>query len=203
MGVDTALQNTAVAVLAEDGHRVISVRKPFPDGKVMDGVERMIFVRDFLLREVVQDYVQTMEGIHPDNPGMVALEDYPMSPFNDAYLTAELIGILKAGLHDRKANYCLVHPMKTHKYVVKRRKVTKTEIIDFVKANFDLSGVELDRKGMSDCCDAIVIAAIGRLTYYCKVRGTFFPMEERWREIILTDGSGILTKPGLAQFFGT
>jgi Holliday junction resolvasome RuvABC endonuclease subunit len=209
-GIDTALQNSAL--VGVDKHSCVAF-KPFlrADGIKFRDTERINVVTNYLLGRM-QDYSPIK---------MVALEDNLMTGRATNYETAELLGVLKRELFRVKIPYILVHPSKTHKYVVKRKKVEKEEIISYVGLHQPevLRGFPV--KDQTDVADSWVIAQVGLMVYrllngmgsnftihnkppytgamkealveLCRQ----FKFEERWIELLLTDGSGILTKQGL------
>lgn len=205
LGIDTALQNTALVSLSDDGLFVRHSLKVFPKKHPRE------FVRVDRICEVLNS-VELFLNKHPNLPTLVAMEDYILTGHQKAYETAELLGCLKVRFRKLGVPFILVHPSKTHKYVVKRKEVSKTEIIEYVKSNVPGLLISHDAADYSDVADAWVIARIGVLANmflrefpnYTQVHllvarswalNNFW--EERWIELMFTDGSGILTKPGL------
>lgn len=202
IGVDTALQNTAFVTIGFDGIACGS-SKPFSkkDERTLERTER--------IATVVDSFVSLLTHWLPV---MVSLEDYLLTGHQKAYETAELLGALKLECFRRRVPYILVHPTKTLKYVVKRKEVPKSEIIQYVQSRNPEVFQKHHVADHSDVADAWVIAQIGRLAWRMlktgKVVGVSATKDElshpetqdweaRWVELMLTDGSGILTKPGL------
>lgn len=204
IGIDTALQNTGVAVLDQSGHP-LEVFKPIDpnSSSAWHSMERVLKIRDSI-RATVEKY-SNKTG---DNKVFVAMEDFIMSKFSTAYQTAELLGILKAFCHDSGIGYCLVHPLKTKKYVRKAKDVSKTEIIEFWENRFSTEfpsfiprWSELPGSARSDCADALCIGDIGRLVWLESQVSDFLrpgkTLPPHHSEIIWVADTGILTKPGL------
>lgn len=206
VGIDTALVNTGFVVLNEIGE-VISSAKPFSK-KHFKGDLDSLFNTHRRIHEVAGWIWKRVYQL--DKP-FVALEDYLLTGRQRSYKTAELVAILKEKFWEHHIPYCLVHPLKTKKYVVKKRKVSKTEIIKYVMEYASDVFSCIDRADYSDIADAWVIAMIGKLIVDAmkmgkgdlegaKVAILCHPgLEERWKEILLGD-TGIMGKPGLLQW---
>lgn len=218
VGVDTALVNTGLVILDGAGEVVYS-GKPYPK-KGYHGDPDSFFwqhrrireTADWILGTVMEEVVKaTRSG--GDKPlrdlVFIAFEDYLMTKFASAYKTAELVALLKDWCHGMKVPYCLVHPMKTKKYVVKQKKVSKTEMIAHCKKVAPKVLEGHDRADHGDLADAYAIAKVGMLVYNAMVSTdpesyvraqTLWP--DRWKEILLGQSkpTGIITKPGLCQW---
>jgi len=193
IGIDTALRHTGVAVLDVDSNTVVDYEKVMPPADIT-GTAQLVYLLDGI------DDI----ALRNRYPVIWAIEDYFPTSRVTSHRTAELIGALKVYLHISVKDYCMVHPSKTLKYVIKKRKVSKREIIDYVRREFNFRDEPdgLSEKDMSDVCDAVVVAAIGKMVYlHHHDPQVAEGWEPRWKEIVLTDKSGILTKEGLAHFF--
>lgn len=208
-GIDTALVNSGLVIEDEAGV-VKYAGKPHPK-RLWKGSEDSFFLEHARIRHVADwlcgtiHTVRTMDGAPQDC--FVAQEDYLITGFQRSYKTAELNALLKNYWHQALIPYCLVHPSKTHKYVVKKKDVSKTEIIDYVKQHKPSVFEHVDRADYSDIADAWVICQIGRLTHEAmqstnpvKYVNEHPLWEIRWKELLATDKSGIVVKPGLVKW---
>lgn len=212
VGLDTALQNSGLVIL-DKSLKTVWAGKPFEPQDKLRKMFRIVAVVDWV-EKVLLSQAMVKDPGKPLNQviDMVAMEDYPLTGHQKAYETAELLGCLKMFCVINKVNFCLVHPSKTKKYVVKKKEVSKTEIIEYVqKVDPDCLKM-VPSKQYSDVADAWVIAQIGAMVhlgekYRCNVEpappiwdnlATREDWEVRWRELLYTDGTGILTKPGLS-----
>jgi Holliday junction resolvasome RuvABC endonuclease subunit len=196
IGIDTATQNTGVAVVDEGG-RTLRLGKPEP---VNSGDDRLFFDVEY-----VTNVIMAYEG--EGSQVVLAMEDYIITGFSKAYHTAMLVGMLKLTCHLHQIGYCAVHPAKTAKYVVKRRTVEKAERIEYwctrltkeqVTTASDLcKALRANPKG--DLADALSIAHVGRLAYLNR-KGRCTQMEDRWAEILWEGDGGLLVKPGSVHF---
>lgn len=199
-GVDTALVNTGLVILDEAGAPFFS-GKPLPK-KEWKGDSDSLFHTHHRIRAMVA-WIENRIHTYSNHRLCVAFEDYLMSGRQRSYKTAEMLALLKDWCWSHEIPYCLVHPAKTKKYVVKKKKVTKKEIIDYVMAECPRVFNGIDRADYSDIADAWVIAKIGWLVFRAvshpdpKVAVRDNPqLEDRWKEILLGP-TGIMEKPGL------
>jgi hypothetical protein len=203
-GLDTALVNAGL-VICDDQGRILYSGKPFPK-KQFKGDEDSLFQTHRRIRETAH-WVTDKLGSYRPSDIFVAIEDYLMTGYSRSYKIAELNSLLKEWLWDFKIRYCLVHPKKTLKYVVKRREVPKSDIIEYVKKEQPEVYDGVDRADYSDIADAWVICQIGRMVHEAMLDAQpggyvlSHPLWEiRWKELLATDESGIVTKTGLVQW---
>jgi len=206
VGIDTALVNTGLVILDEAGVPVYS-GKPFPKKEWKGDSDSFFwqYRRIAYCRDWIQDTL--FDNLHTDQY-FIAIEDYLLTGYATSYKTAELISIIKDWCHEEKIRYCLVHPAKTKKYVIKKKKVSKTEMIAHAKESCPTVFEGIDRADYGDIADAYAIAKVGQLVYEAMrhddpedyVRRCIWP--ERWKEMLLgqTKPTGIITKPGLTQW---
>lgn len=204
LGIDTALINTGVVVLDCSTGAFIWAGKPFPkkdhrekDDSFFNEYDTIKRTTDWIWKYIL-DYSRY-------SPLFVAMEDYLLTSYARSYKTAELNSAVKDRMHSNRVPYCLVHPLKTKKYVVKQKTVTKTEIIDYVKTHQPETFKGIDKADYSDIADAWAIAKIGQLVYQAMSQPdphAFLKtpaIEPRWREILVGD-TGIIDKPGLVKW---
>lgn len=186
-GVDTALQNTGAVLTTEDG-TVQLYSKVFATDEGLRGPTRML---------AVEAKLSNMHGTRQDV--FTCFEDYFLTGQSTSHMTAELLGVLKCRWEKERWPYCLAHPSKTKKYVVKKKEVTKTEIITYWKdRGIQFPGVP--KKDEHDLYDAYTLARIAHLVWELTVKGIQSHHEPRWLELALTDKSGIIPM-GLSQTF--
>lgn len=215
VGIDTALVNTGLVILDEAGVPVFS-GKPFPK-KQWKGDEDSFFNTHKRVRELFQWVSYTLwEKIPSSSPTelrecelhtkcFLAIEDYLLTGYQRSYKTAELVALIKNWCWSTRIKYCLVHPLKTQKYVIKKKGVTKTEMIAYAKLKCPAVFNGIDAADYSDIADAYSIAKIGQLAYEAlksddpEAYISNANWEPRWKEIMVGD-SGIVTKPGLSYW---
>lgn len=205
-GIDTALVNAGLVILDGAGVPVYS-GKPYPKKK-WEGDDDSLFLTHRRVRDAA-NWVMHKVQLHAPPPDVfLAVEDYLLTGYQRSYKTAELVSLLKNWCWDRKIPYCMVAPAKTKKYVIKKKEVSKTEIIAFAQQDCPKVFEGVDKADYSDIADAYAIAKIGQLVYEAAqhpdsvayTQGSKW--EQRWKEILVGQGepTGILNKPGLLQW---
>jgi len=215
-GQDTALVNNAIVLLRENGTphgEFLWAGKPtFSEAEGEDSffntharVRMAVAWAMKTLKDGINSFVDARVAAQ-FAPIFFAFEDYPMTNNQRSYKNAEMHGALKERLWDARYPYCLVHNLKTKKYVEKKLEITKSESIAFCKLRQPEVLASVQRKWHSDVAEAWIIAQIGMMVYQARSQPDpiaftkkHLTWEPRWKEILLGD-TGILEKLGLVQW---
>jgi len=187
VGIDTALNNTAVVI--GNSQKIVFAGKPFPKKKRSDqavnpgetyGPERIRDIVSYIqssMRTAQKDYGRVIVGQYPlGRDFFMGIEDYLLGRHQTCYETAELVGVIRNWCLTNSVGWCMNHPMKVLKYVRKAKKVTKTEIINWFQETYGKNIFKyhnIDGLDRSDIADAAVNMRIAEMAYKCLTRSDF------------------------------
>lgn len=151
-----------------------------------------------VMAEAFADYLEK------HNPVCVVLENYYMALRSNNFKQAELHGMLKRYLWDKRVSYVLVAGTQRTKFLLPKRvtsKQAKDHALAYVECNAPEAFAKFKRRAdHKDIADAYVLAQLGRMTFYRKLMGTYNAGFERvpkhWREIIDLTPTSLLNKLG-------
>lgn len=167
VGIDASLTGTAAVMLEGNEY----YRQMLVDTKKVDGVERLIQIRDKVELMLSEEEVV-----------LVALENYSYASHFKAHQLGELGGLLRELMYNYKYPLLLVSPQQNKKFFTGKGTATKEAML----AKAEELGFPLPKKGKKDdLADAFSLALLGRAYYKLSTNGR--PKLEDYQRTVIED----------------